>query len=329
MTEIVQVLTDKKQDHLRIEYMVGNYCNYKCWYFGPHANGGTHRWHKDVDFLLDNFRHLFDYYIKHGKTNFELNYVGGEPALWPEIGKFTKALKKDYDVFVTMTTNGSRTLRWWEQNAHHFDKIRFSCHPEFVDIDHYIKVLDLVYSKGIGMNALILMDPTNWDKSVELIERCKTSKYPWFINAMEVFSQHQYTEEQRKYISKNIKRRAPIWWIMKHENIFSSSPKVKYENGKTKKINRNYLSLNDKNYFKGWVCNLGLESINIQKDGRIAGACHNKLFGMRDYYNIYDINFKEKFNPRLIPAVCEMDRCWCQPEQLLTKSKLSSLHPSW
>jgi hypothetical protein len=103
----------------------------------------------------------------------------------------------------------------------------------------------------------------------------------------------------------------------------------KYDNGKIKKINRNYLSLNDKNYFKGWVCNLGLESINIQKDGRISGACHNKLFGMRDYYNIYDEDFKEKFNPKLMPTICEVERCWCQPEQLLTKSKLPSQHPIW
>lgn len=43
MKNLIQVKSDAKRDHLRIEYMIGNYCNYKCWYCGPHANGGTHR----------------------------------------------------------------------------------------------------------------------------------------------------------------------------------------------------------------------------------------------------------------------------------------------
>lgn len=322
MKNIVEVKSDKPSTHLRIEYMVGNYCNFSCWYCGPHANGGTHRWHEDTEFLLKNFRHMFDFFMKNGKTSFELNLLGGEPALWPDVAYFSKEIKRTHPVEVTMTTNGSRTLRWWDQNADAFDKIRFSCHPNEVDVDHYINVLDLVFSKGISMNALVLMDPTNWDRSIEIIEKCKKSKYPWFLNAVEVFSEHQYTEEQRKYIAKCVKRRPSIWWILKHDIKSFKKPRVVFEDGKSKYIERNFLSLNDLNHFKGWSCNVGLDNINIQKDGILTGTCNMKLYGKDFYYNIYDVDFVEKFNPELKPVICEVDSCWCQPEQLLDKKKV-------
>jgi MoaA/NifB/PqqE/SkfB family radical SAM enzyme len=302
--------------------MVGNYCNFSCWYCGPHANGGTHRWHEDTEFLIKNFRHMFDFFMKNGKTSFELNLLGGEPALWPDVAYFSKEIKRTHPVEVTMTTNGSRTLRWWDQNADAFDKIRFSCHPNEVDVDHYISVLDLVFSKGISMNALVLMDPTNWDRSVEIIEKCKKSKYPWFLNAVEVFSQYQYTEEQRQYIAKCVKRRPSLWWILKHDIKSFKKPRVVFEDGKSKYIERNFLSLNDLNHFRGWSCNVGLDNINIQKDGILTGTCNMKLYGEDFYYNIYDLDFVEKFNPELKPVICEVDNCWCQPEQLLDKKKV-------
>lgn len=322
MKNIIEVKSDKSSSHLRIEYMVGNYCNFSCWYCGPHANGGTHRWYEDTEFLLKNFRHMFDFFMKNGKTSFELNLLGGEPALWPDVAYFSKEIKRTHPVEVTMTTNGSRTLRWWDQNADAFDKIRFSCHPNEVDVDHYISVLDLVFSKGISMNALVLMDPTNWDRSVEIIEKCKKSKYPWFLNAVEVFSQYQYTEEQRQYIAKCVKRRPSLWWILKHDIKSFKKPRVVFEDGKSKYIERNFLSLNDLNHFRGWSCNVGLDNINIQKDGILTGTCNMKLYGKDFYYNIYDLDFVEKFNPELKPVICEVDNCWCQPEQLLDKKKV-------
>lgn len=328
MKKLVAVKSDMPSTHLRIEYMVGNYCNYQCWYCGPYANGGTHRWHSDTKFLLKNFRYLLDYYISKGKKTFEINLLGGEPTLWPDIALFSNEIKKSHNVYVTITTNGSRTLRWWDENAHFFDKIRFSCHPNEVDVQHFIDVMDSVFEKNININALVMMDPTNWNKSVELIERCKTSKYPWFINAVEVYSKYQYTYEQKEYISKVVKRRPSIWWILKHENPFRKKPKIIYDDESSMTIERNYLSLNDLNRFMGWSCNLGVDNINIQKDGKLSGVCGMKLYGENFYYNIYDEDFIDKFNPNIKPVVCEIEKCLCQPEQLLDKHVINSVDVS-
>lgn len=323
MNKIIQIKSDKPSTHLRIEYMVGNTCNYKCQYCSDYANGGQYRWHSDTEFVLNNFRHLLDHYSRQGKTSFELNYVGGEPTLWPSIEKFTKAIKEEYNCRIVLTTNGSRTLRWWEQNATLFDKIHFSLHVGEADIDHYIKVCDLCFEKGVNLNSLVMMYPPKWDECVAAIEKCKSSKYPWFLNALEVYSEYQYTNEQKEYIAEVIKRRPSIFWILKHEQLRSNKPTVTFDNGTKKKVDRNWISLNNLNHFKDWQCNLGVDGINIQRDGRISGVCGMPLYGEHTFYNIYDVDFKERFNPTLVPVICKVDNCYCQPEQLLDKVNLS------
>lgn len=320
--KISRIETMESKKRLRIEYMVGNYCNYKCWYCSPYANGGDTRWHHDYDELIDNFKYLLDFYVKHGRNKFEINILGGEPSIWPDVARFARDMKKEYNAKITMTTNGSRTLRWWDENASAFDKILFSYHhKEVKDINQYIEVLDLVYSKGIPINALVLIDPTIYDDCVDAIELMKQrSKYSWFICAMEVHPP-QYTEEQKGIFLKNVKRMPPMWRIFKdeYENILKGKTTVIYDDGSKEKVERNFFSLNNLNNFQGWTCNIGIENINIQKDGKISGSCGNLVYGEDTFYNIYDSDFTQKFNPKLVPTLCTKTACWCQPEMLMTK----------
>lgn len=324
MKEIIRIETMEPKNRLRIEFMIGNYCNYKCWYCGPYANGGDTRWHKDYDELLKNFKHLLDFYVRNGRDKFEVNLLGGEPTLWPDVARFSKDLKSEYNVKITVSSNASRTLRWWDENATAFDKILFSYHHKEVnDINQYIDVLDLVYSKGVPINALILIDPTAYEECVQAIEIMKQrSKHPWFISAMEVHPP-QYTGNQRDIFKDHVKRRPPMWRVFKdeYENILKGKTKVIYDDGSKKRVNRNFFSVNDLNNFEGWMCNIGIENINIQKDGKITGTCGNLLYGEDKFYNLYDSNFTENFNPSLVPSLCTKNKCWCQPEMLMTKWK--------
>lgn len=324
MTEIIRVISDKPKTYFRIEFMVSNVCNYKCWYCDPHAYGGDFRWTRDTDLLIRNFKHLLAHYKSQGKEQFELNLLGGEPSMWPDIGKFIRAIKEDFNIAITMTSNGSRTIRWWKEHAKLFDKILFSYQPEFADPAHYIEVVDTVFGMGVPCNALIMMDPKNWDTSVAMVERCKNeSKHNWFVSAMEVHSDVKYTEEQREYFKRHDKRR-PSWWrIIKDEfyTMMLPSPKVVTADGKTQKIERNWISVNSLNNFNGWMCNIGMENINIQKDGIITGTCLEIPFGETNYYNIYDRNFVDNFSPELKPVKCTKTGCYCQPEMLMNKFK--------
>lgn len=324
MKKIIKIETMEPKNRLRIEYMAGNFCNYKCSYCGPDANGGNVSWPKDFDMLVKHFRHLLDFYVRNGRDKFEINILGGEPSMWPDIVKFARIMKSEYNTKITMTTNGSRTLRWWEENADAFDKILFSYHHKEATLDHFINVLDIVYDKGVPLNALVLMDPNYWDEIVTAIETMKTtSRNSWFICAMEVHPP-RYTEEQREIFKKHVKRMPPIFRLVKdeYENILKGKTKVIFDDGSKEKVERNYFSINDLNNFEGWMCNVGIESINIKADGKLTGTCNNRLFDENIFYNLYDPKFTEKFNPQLVPTVCEKSKCWCQPEMLMTKWKI-------
>jgi len=326
--ELIRIETMESKNRLRIEFMLGNYCNYKCNYCDDYANGGDVRWPNDYKKLVKHFRHLLDFYVANGRNKFEINLLGGEPTLWPKVADFARLLKSEYNAKITMSTNGSRTLRWWEKNANAFDKILFSYHhveiKKLSSLEHYINVLDTVYDMKVPLNSLVLMDPTVWDEVIESMEIMKTtSRNPWFICAMEVHPP-QYTVEQREIFKDHVKRLPPVFRVMKDEweNVIKGKTKAIYSDKTTQRVNRNYFSTNDLNNFEGWMCNIGIENINIQKDGKITGTCGNKMYGEDKFYNLYDSNFVDEFNPQLVPSVCEKSKCWCQPEMLMTKWKL-------
>ena len=97
--------------------MIGNTCNHKCWYCFKGSNEGEFRWTDDFDATTKNFFHLLDHYKKYGKERFEIHIVGGEPTLWPELGKFTKLLKETdkmgFSDLMRMKLNG-RTKKYME-----------------------------------------------------------------------------------------------------------------------------------------------------------------------------------------------------------------------
>ena len=323
MKNLIKIETMESSNRLRIEFMIGNYCNFKCAYCGPYANGGDTRWPTDYPALIDSFKHLLNFYVRNGRDKFEINLLGGEPTLWPKVADFARDLKQLYNVKITMTTNGSRTIRWWEKNATAFDKVLFSYHPGQADLAHYINVIDTVYNLGIPVNSLVMMYPTLWDDCIDAIEQMKQSNNPWFICAMEVHPP-KYTLEQREIFKKHVKRRPPLWRVIKdeHENIFKGKTKAKFSDGSEKRVERNYFSTNDITNFEGWMCNIGIETINIQKDGKITGTCGNRIFDEDNFYNIYDPEFTKVFNPKLVPTLCHSKVCWCQPEMLMTKWKV-------
>ena len=318
---IVQVHNPQPKNLLRIEFMIGNTCNFNCWYCFKGSHEGTHRWTDDMEQLVENFKHLFSKYRAVGKEMLELHIVGGEPTLWPKLGEFVTEIRKHIPAYITISSNGSRTLRWWEKFGKVFDKILLSCHHKEVDIEHFIKVSDALHEMGRSPNVMVLMDPSAWDKCLELIETCKTSKHPWFISAMEVMHETiNYTDEQRAFVAKPTKRRPSIWHIWKNRKHLKDNPVVVFEDGSKKRVNRNWIVLNKQNDFYGWRCNIGVDSMMIDPAGIITGACRTRLF---DNYNIYDKDFVEKFDPEIKPKICDKtNTCMCQPESLLDKVKV-------
>ena len=82
---------------LRINYDLGNICNYKCWYCFPGSNEGTVPW-PAVELVKHNIVKLITHYQSNG-YDVQLSLLGGEPTLWPNLGEFVEFIVKKIKEF--------------------------------------------------------------------------------------------------------------------------------------------------------------------------------------------------------------------------------------
>lgn len=325
----IQIISTQDPDTLQVRFLPTDICNFDCTYCFPGSHPGINRYPADVDTTVKNFRFLFDMYATNmNKTKIHLMISGGgEPTIWPGIEQFCEEIKKYHNVYLTLITNGSRSLRWWEKNANFIDSVILSCHHEFVDINHYVNVADLLFSKGIKVNALMLMDAMYWDKCISYIEVMKQSKYPWFIQTKEMVEAkgrdiNSYTAEQLEYVSNNLKRFPDGDWMLKHYHEFRTHESIVIFDDKTTYPARAHsIIVNQWNEFKGWSCNVALETLLINPNGSITGSCHAPIF-KNTTLNVFSKTFEQDFNTNIEfgPVICPLKRCVCQPETHVSKS---------
>lgn len=327
MNNIVEVKQKWPKDYLRIDFSVGDICNFQCWYCWPEAHAANHKW-PDYDLLVKNLSAMLDYYIAHGgKKRFEFCLLGGEVTHWGRFLDFIKYFKTNYDCIFNLITNGSKKFDWWVEIAPYLDYVAISHHQEFSKVEHNRKVLDHLYEQGVIGLTTVLMDPNRWDDCLESIEYYKKSKHRWSIRYGDLIHKDvNYTEDQKKVIEKVRARSANPLWFLWNNKLPMISPRVVYENGKKKRITDTDLILYRQNNFKGWECNLGIDWLAIKIDGSLSGSCSNPLYKNLEKYNLYDINFPEKFTPTITPAICLQDGCWCGFETNMPKKKIASQH---
>lgn len=345
MTTPYKIISHKAKNILEIGWDPSNVCNFKCRYCFPGSNAATHRNPTDVDLMVENFRHLMDQYkTKLGKDKFQFVVAGGEPILWKDLGEFIEKIKSHHNVYFSLITNGSRTIRWWKEYGHVIDNAHITHHIDQGNVEHITKVADILYENGTKTTVKILMDPTKWDQGIADIEYMKSnSKHPWFIMTAKVIEQEyfeekvstdvpRYSEEQLRYLKKDLKRIPSLKWFWKNRHLLKEDmrlweSKVFLDNGTTKNTRPGTYFNNGWNNFKDWNCSIGLDRVYINWTGNISGACQAKLFGLNYYFNILEKDFKEKFNPPIVATKCPNSGCWCMPETHISKEKIISIMP--
>jgi organic radical activating enzyme len=322
---IKEIINNSPSNMLRIEYMLGNTCNYKCSYCFPGSNEGTYKW-PNIELVIKNLSHLLDHYKQNGKDFFKFYLIGGEPTLWKDLPKLVTYLKKNYNSTIYISTNATPSVNWWKNNAKYYDNIEISVHHEFADPDHIIRVADSIYEQQINVVANVLMDPDHFKKCQDLLEKLKSSKRRWAIIAKAVHfnGQTKYTEEQKNYFDSTLKRYPnPIYYLktidFKHQK--NKIWVIHEDNSKQKIKSDNWFSLNQLNYFKDWTCNLGVDNIEVYQDGTISGNCREKIYNLKDHFNLYKENFVNTYQPDIEPVICTKEICTCTSEIVIRKKK--------
>jgi MoaA/NifB/PqqE/SkfB family radical SAM enzyme len=322
----VEIKSRKAKNMLHINWLPTNVCNFHCRYCYPGCNDATHRAPKDIDLIVKNARHLFDFYNQHGKDKFHIFLAGGEPTLWPELAELAVKIKEKHNVYFTLVSNGSRTLRWFKEKGKVFDNVHLTHHLQDGNIEHITQVADIMYEHGCKTTVKVLMDPYRWDEGVAAIKYLKKhSKHSWFIMAgqvNELDNSWTYTKEQEKFLKREIKRIPNLLWFWKNRHLFKEEIRLFesdaiFANGKKKKALPSTYVNHRWNNFKGWECDIALNNLYIDWRGDVrSGAC-----GLRfdKEYNILDKDFAEKFNPQVRSNICPFNCCTCKPETHVDK----------
>ena len=311
-----KIISTVDKEVLDITYWPTDICNYSCDYCFPGSTDAKNRYPKDLDQLLNGFANLFSVYSDLGKKKFKLTIAGGgEPTLWPELGLFCKRIKQLGNVEIQITSNASRTLRWWDEYKPFIDSASLSCHYKEVNTAHFIAVADLLYEHGVEVLAQVLMDPLNWDKCNSILEELFTSKHAWFIQTKEVLGNGLYTSTQKDFLKNPHRRLMPSDMLLKNIDKWQIINSVEIINDEVALSKSNTYILENRNNFNGWNCNFALERIAIDSSGSIQGSCGVKI--KRDL-NIYDPNLTTAMT-NLDTIVCTRHACDCPPDTHVTK----------
>lgn len=300
-----------------LTWVINNICNNHCSYCPPILNNGKNH-HYEWDKAKDFIHRLFSHYPK-----IHCSISGGEPTMSPFFKELVDIFYES-DHTVGITSNGARTIRYWEEIAPKLSYICFSYHPSFEDPDFLEKIK--VASKQTLVTVRIMMDSRYWDKSLDMYKRCCEIE-EIAVDAVRILPEmaqstnvgETYTEEQEKIL---------LSLPRKDMNYDPRSVNPKFKNSAMRSdfyfddgsieynaLPNNYITRGE-NKFSGWYCAAGLESLFISHTGDVKIA--NCLQGGFKFH----INDHAEHDLPTNGVICNQSICHCGTDFLISKEKV-------
>lgn len=308
--KIIQI--KKRENALQLTWILNNICTNHCDYCVPTLHMGTNH-HYEWDHARAFIERLFDRY-----PSIHCTISGGEPTLSPFFPEMVKMFF-DRGHTVGITTNGSRSLRYFEEIAPMLSYICFSYHPSYHDDGFYEKAL--MASQHCNVTVRVMMDSRHWQRSVDMYNMCINSKTlntePVKILA-EVSTRtgvgEEYTPEQLDWINNNFLVTVPFSIKNPNWKRANIGAEFYYDDGTFERDGDSVkLVTTGQTDFRGWACNIGLESLFVHWDGRVKkGNCMQG--GL-----LFHVNEHEQHPLPTRAEICYQNLCSCGTDVLISK----------
>lgn len=311
-------------DYVTVDWTMGTTCNYHCSYCDDFINDGKIPW-PDYDAAIDFVKRCNEHYRSLGK-HIVWNLLGGEPTVWNRFSEFILELKLlDPSCVVVLLTNGSRTLSWWKRNATNFDNVIISYHSENADYVHCTEVANILNDANVKVGLQVCMLPSNEEKCFQALyymdkyARANSLAAKALRVTLCSSDTFKYSETAREYFDKYAgsmpsEHTAPKEFDQNHIRI------MRFYNTDTNQeemVNENTLMVQGRNSWKGWACNIGIETLVVDMFGNVSsGSSCNPEIRHGNILEPHDIAFPTN------GVVCKYDWCSCIADIQVTKYKL-------
>jgi MoaA/NifB/PqqE/SkfB family radical SAM enzyme len=299
-------------DWFVVNWCLGNTCNFSCSYCPKDLHDASIPW-PELD-VIKNF--ILKIKQAHPNKKLYFEFTGGEVTLYKHFIELCQFCTEQ-GVKVGLISNGSRTLRYWEENKQYFDHVCLSFHPEEADEKHFVEVVKILHN-DLRTHVNIMMSPEKFDFCYAVANKVKNlgnismALQPLIHDFGDTL--YDYNEFQKKIFDKQHEL------IVKHIKYTKA---FDYYRGAMVKLfpegNRQVSSaqrfVSDKtNDWSGWKCYAGVEQLIVDKDGSIhRGWC--KEGGMIGRITDPELNLS------IGPVVCNSTMCHCNFDIMCTKEK--------
>ncbi len=304
-----------------VEWKLGNTCNFNCSFCSIENKSGSEYWLELAQYI-SVCKKLMD--TTSEKIFFQ--FTGGEPSLYPKLIDLLKFIKEQGH-YTCIFSNGSRTLRWWEEIAelNLLDVLNLTIHVEQgIDVDHIINVIKLFEQKPVFVFAQSTAPVAYFDQAYlahkKILENtCVVANLKPITTGYSHDSYiDDYSSSQIEILKKNIVVKSLNYNKIKPLGVkhFRSTMSLTYDNGLVKKYQPYSLIAEGLNSFTGWNCSIGMNSLSIVHDKIYRGMC--KQGGILNHITDQDISFASN------EIICNLDRCSCAGDLLEKKVRFFS-----
>ena len=307
-----------------VEWMLGNVCNYNCSYCSSEFKSGNKRFF-DLQVYIDVCNKIIQESNDQGKKVW-FKFTGGEPTMYPDLIKLLQYIKStgNYNYLIT---NGSRTLRFWEEvkDANCVDFISISHHvDQSPAINHTIDLVNLFLDTEVSVMVNITCPTSHFDLAVKHYNTLYET-VPAIVNLMHIMDSgelSEYTNDQREILVQHPLKATRLYGtklkssIPKQYQYHSGIVKVEYDDGTELTTHVNNFIKKLENNFKGYSCDVGKSFIRIAHDVVQRGLC-----GVGEHWSIHD----EKMF-KTDPIICTKNTCNCILDMLQSKRLDEGIH---
>ena len=290
------------EDSVKVEWNLGKRCNYDCSYCPSviHENFSPHT---DINILKKTVDKLQEI-----NKPIRISLTGGEPCVHPKIEELIFYIKYK-EMFLSITTNGTRDYEFYYSQGRIIDQYVFSLHFEYNWQQILKKIIELKLFGNISCDILVnvMAHHSMMEECKYAVSKLQNYNIPYCIRRIRWTEGDHDTFDDMKYNQSDLN------WILENDSTVKPNTFIHYSDNREMKI----LHANDViklhlNQFKDWKCNVGIESLMINWDGEVHRATCRVGGSLGNIYN-------GTFNIPTDPIICDRNFCTCAADIPITK----------